>query len=159
MTTQMATYSLNSDVLQKFNSMYPRGKRTEVVNDLIKNYIKYQSQAATDDLDNELTQLEKEKAALLSRENYLRTLQETKTKEQNQQKLIEEKQFLEQEKRNISIIDDELFNLEEKWTHEKRNKLTQEWKEYIKQNNLLPNDYTRVQYWFRFYKSKNKEFE
>jgi DNA gyrase/topoisomerase IV subunit A len=76
-----------------------------------------------------------------------------------QQKLIEERQLIEQEKRNISIIDDELFNLEEKWTTEKRNKLTQEWKEFLKQNNLLPNDFTRVQYWFRNHKSKDIEFK
>jgi DNA gyrase/topoisomerase IV subunit A len=156
MVKNTMTITLESDVAARFNLLY-NGKKSPIINELVKNYIKYEVKTASDDLENELIQLELQKATLISRENQLKSLQETKIKQENQQKLIEERQLIEQEKRNMSIIDDELFNLEEKWSYEKRNKLTQEWKEFLKQNNLLPNDFTRVQYWFRNYKSKGIE--
>lgn len=66
---------------------------------------------------------------------------------------------IKQEKINMPVLEKEFMDLLNKWEEETKHKFNIEWRNYLKDNNLMINDCNRVQYWFRFYRSEGKIYQ
>jgi hypothetical protein len=79
--------------------------------------------------------------------------------QKDQQKIDTYHQKIQQEKRNMPLIEDKFMKLIATWDEFTAQKFHKEWQDYLKDNNMMINDLNKMQYWFRFYESEGKTYE
>jgi DNA repair exonuclease SbcCD nuclease subunit len=154
----IVTYSIDYEVAQQFNNMYSKGEKSGIINDLIKSYLKFNKSADTGDVEKEIEAMNRQESIIKAKRVELLRIKELQKEQQEQQELNEKRKLFEQERRNMPLIEDEFLKLLDVWDEDQKRRFTQEWKNHLEDNGYMINDCTKIQYWFRKYKSKNKSF-
>jgi len=104
---------------------------------------------------NEIEDIEKLNAQALILQEKIKTIKMGRIAQDNEQ----HKNMLSQEKRNYQVIENNFITETRNWDEDKVHRFNREWRTYLEENGYLINDCNRIQYWFRSYLYKKKEFD